>query len=122
LESAGGGGPERTGSYTVGRGAPAHLPWYRRRPFPGSEKRLVCAATDPGGKFYGFKAVTQADSGSSDVFVHAVATSRFFDASSKWIAHSKLADALMVVDSAASEAYLYLWDETNYDREQVNFQ
>jgi hypothetical protein len=33
-----------------------------------------------------------------------------------------LSDAVMVVDSAATEAYLYLWDDTNYDREQVNFQ
>ena len=84
--------------------------------------KILIYTQQSGGKYYGFKAITQSDSGASDVFLHTVPPSRFFDASSKWVAHSKLNEAVMVVDSAATEAYLYLWDETNYDREQVNFQ
>lgn len=87
-----------------------------------SAYKVVIYNQQSGGKYYGFKAVAQVDSGASDVFLHTVLTSRFFDASSKWVAHAKTTDAVMVVDAAASEAYLYLWDETNYDREQVNFQ
>jgi hypothetical protein len=84
--------------------------------------KVLIYTQQSGGKYYGFKAVAGVDSGASDVFIHTVPTSRFFDASSKWVAHSKVTDALMVVDSAATEAYLYLWSDPNYDREQVNFQ
>jgi hypothetical protein len=84
--------------------------------------KVVIYTQQSGGKYYGFKAVSQADSGASDVFLHTVPPARFFDPSSKWVAHAKVTDAVMVVDSAATEAYLYLWSETNYDREQVNFQ
>lgn len=84
--------------------------------------KILIYTQQSGGKYYGFKAVAQADSGASDVFLHTVPPSRFFDASSKWVAHSKLNEALLVVDSAATEAYLYLWADTSYDREQVNFQ
>ena len=84
--------------------------------------KILIYTQQSGGKYYGFKAVSQADSGASDLFLHTVPPSRFFDASSKWVAHSKLNEAVMVVDSAATEAYLYLWNDTNYDREQVNFQ
>jgi hypothetical protein len=86
-----------------------------------SAYKVLIYTQQSGGKFYGFKAVSQGDSGASDVFIHAVLPSRFFDASSKW-AHSKASDAVLVVDSAATEAYLYLWNDTSYDREQVNFQ
>ena len=83
--------------------------------------KIVIYTQQGGGKFYGFKAITQNDGGASELFLHSVPISRFFDASSKW-SHSKANEALMVVDSAASEAYLYLWADTSYDREQVNFQ
>jgi|SRR5581483_2396195 len=84
--------------------------------------KILIYTQQSGGKYYGFKAVAQGDSGASDVFIHTVAPSRFFDASSKWVAHSKVPEAVMVVDSAATEAYLYLWSDPNYEREQVNFQ
>jgi len=86
-----------------------------------SAYKIVIYTQQAGGKYYGFKAVGQNDSGASDLFIHAVPNSRFFDASSKW-AHTKANEAVMVVDSASNEAYLYLWDEASYDREQVNFQ
>ena len=83
--------------------------------------KVIVYTQQGGGKFYGFKAITQGDGGASDIFLHTIPISRFFDPSSKW-AKSKLTEAVMVVDSAATQAYLYLWDDTNYDREQVNFQ
>lgn len=83
--------------------------------------KVLIYTQQAGGKYYGFKAVTQADNGASDIFLHTVPIARYFDSSSKW-ARSKVTEAVMVADSAATEAYLYLWSDTNYDREQVNFQ
>jgi len=83
--------------------------------------KVLIYTQQSGGKYYGFKAVAQGDSGASDVFIHTALPSRFFDAASKWV-HSKVPDAVMVVDSAATQAYLYLWSDPNYEREQVNFQ
>src|ERR1700722_8261937 len=83
--------------------------------------KVLIYTQQSGGKYYGFKAATQMDSGAADIFLHTEAISRYFDSSTKW-ARSKVTDAVMVADSAAAEAYLYLWSDTNYDREQVNFQ
>ena len=75
-----------------------------------------------GQQYYGFKAVGQGDTGGGDVFVESVPTERFFDATSKWVAHSKVSDAVMLVDSAATQAFLYVWSDMSYERAQVNYQ
>jgi hypothetical protein len=84
--------------------------------------RLLIFTQQSGQQFYGFKAVGEADKGASDVYIATVAINKFFDATSKWVAHSKIADAAMLVDSAATAAYLYLWSNMSYEREQVNYQ
>jgi hypothetical protein len=73
-------------------------------------------------QYYGFKAVGQADTGGNDVFIGTVPTVRFFDATSKWVAHSRVNEAVMLVDTAALQSYLYLWSDLAYEREQVNYQ
>jgi hypothetical protein len=84
--------------------------------------RLVIYTQQAGQQFYGFKAVGEGDKGASDVFLVTAAINKFFDATSKWVAHSKITDAAMLVDSAAPAAYLYLWSNMSYEREQVNYQ
>jgi hypothetical protein len=37
-------------------------------------------------------------------------------------AHSKVGEAVMLVDSAAAAAWLFVWSEVNYEREPVNYQ
>lgn len=85
--------------------------------------KVVIYTQQAGGKFYGFKAVTQNDGGASDVFLHTSPVAKFFDASSKW-SHAKVNEGVLMVDSSAGQAYLYLWDDgaASYDREQVNYQ
>lgn len=78
--------------------------------------------TQQSGPYFGFKAVGQQDAGASDVFVATVPTGRFFDATSKWVAHSKVTDAVMLVDSAATESFVYVWSDASYERTQVNYQ
>jgi hypothetical protein len=78
--------------------------------------------TQQSGPYFGFKAVGQEDTGSSDVFIATVATGRFFEATSKWAAHSKLTEAVMLVDSAATQSFVYVWSDASYERTQVNYQ
>jgi hypothetical protein len=87
----------------------------------GAYKVLVYTQ-QAGQQFYGFKAVGQAENGASDVFVTAVQTTRFPDATSKWVAHSKITEVVMMVDSAATQAFLYVWGDMTYNREQVTYQ
>lgn len=84
--------------------------------------RLLIYTQQSGQRYYGFKAVGEMDSGASDVFVQAVPTVRFFAATSKWVAHSHVSEAVMLVDSAATQAYLYLYSDLSYEREPVNYQ
>jgi hypothetical protein len=85
-----------------------------------SSYRILIYTQQTGAQYYGFKAVGQMDSGASDVFVQTVSTGSFPDAART--AHSKANEAVMLVDSAATTAYLFLWSDANYDREQVNYQ
>lgn len=64
----------------------------------------------------------QEDTGRADVFVATVPVTRFFDATSKWVARSHVSDAVMLVDSAATQSYLYIWSDLTYERAQVNYQ
>jgi hypothetical protein len=84
--------------------------------------KLLIYTQQSGQPYYGFKAVGQQDTGGSDVFVATVPTDRFFDASSKQVGHSKLTEAVMLVDSAASESFVYVWSDVSYERTQVNYQ
>jgi hypothetical protein len=84
--------------------------------------RLLVYTQQAGHDFYGFKALGQVDSGASDVFVQAVPTVRFFEATSKWVAHSHVSEAVMLVDSAATQSYLYIYSDMSYEREPVNYQ
>jgi hypothetical protein len=77
--------------------------------------------TQQSGPYFGFKAVGQQDTGADDVFISTVPTGRFFESSSKWVAHSKVAEAVMLVDSAATAAFVYVWSDASYDRTQVNY-
>jgi hypothetical protein len=74
------------------------------------------------GQFYGFKAVAQSETGGSEVFVSSVPTVRFFEATSKWVSRSRVSEAVMLVDSAATQAFLYIWGDMSYERTQVNYQ
>jgi len=87
-----------------------------------SAYKLLVYTQQSGQQYYGFKAVGQMDSGASDVFVQSVPTVRFFDATSKWVAHSHASEAVMLVDSAASQAYLYIYSDMSYEREPVSYQ
>jgi hypothetical protein len=73
-------------------------------------------------KYYGFKAVGQADVGGNDVFIATVPTARFFEATSKWVAHSRVSEGVMLVDSSVMQSYLYMWSDLAYEREQVNYE
>ena len=84
--------------------------------------KLLIYTQQSGQPYYGFKAVGQQDTGGSDVFVATVPTDRFFDSSSKQVGHSKLTEAVMLVDSAASESFVYVWSDVSYERTQVNYQ
>jgi hypothetical protein len=84
--------------------------------------KLLVYTAQSGQQYYGFKAVGAGDNGGGDVFVSSVPTTRFFDATSKWVAHSRITEAVMLVDSAAIQAFLYLWSDTAYERTQVNYQ
>lgn len=78
--------------------------------------------TQQSGPYFGFKAVGQQDTGAGDVFIATVPTVRFFESTSKWLAHSKAAEAVMLVDSAATESFVYVWADASYERTQVNYQ
>jgi hypothetical protein len=87
----------------------------------GSYKVLIYTQQS-GQQYYGFKVAAQGDSGAGDVFVQAVSTGSFPEATAHLAAHSKVKEAVMMVDSAASAAYLLLWSGVSYEQEQVNFQ
>jgi hypothetical protein len=72
-------------------------------------------------QYYGFKAVGQAEVDGNEVFIATVPTVRFFEATSKWVAHSRVSEAVMLVDSASTQSYLYVWSDLAYEREQVNY-
>jgi hypothetical protein len=79
--------------------------------------KVVIYTQQPGLQYYGFKVVAQMDTGASDVFVQAASTSNFPEA-----ARAKINEAVMLVDSAATTAWLYVWSDENYEREQVKYQ
>jgi hypothetical protein len=87
-----------------------------------SAYRLLIFTQQSGQQYYGFKAVGQTDSGAGDVFVEAVPTVRFFEATAKLVAHSHVSEAVMLVDLAATQAYLYVYSDMAYEREQVTYQ
>jgi hypothetical protein len=87
-----------------------------------SAYRLLIFTQQSGQQYYGFKAVGQTDSGAGDVYVETVPTVRFFEATAKLVAHSHVSEAVMLVDSAATQAYLYVYSDMAYEREQVNYQ
>jgi hypothetical protein len=87
-----------------------------------SAYRLLIYTQQSGQQYYGFKAVGQVDSGASDVFVQAVPTVRFFESTSKYVAHSHASEAVLLVDSAAAQASIYVWSDMSYEREQVTYQ
>ena len=84
--------------------------------------KLLVFTQQSGQQFYGFKALGQTDSGASDVFIKSVPTVRFFEATAKLVAHSHVSEAVMLVDSAATQAYLYIYSDMSYDREPVSYQ
>ena len=84
--------------------------------------KLLVFTQQSGQQFYGFKALGQTDSGASDVFIKSVPTVRFFEATSKLVAHSHVSEGVMLVDSAATQAYLYIYSDMSYDREPVSYQ
>lgn len=84
--------------------------------------KLLVYTQQSGGQFYGFKSVAQADTGASDVFVQTAATGSFPEATARYVAHSKINEAVMLVDSAAAASYLLIWSGSAYEREQVNYQ
>lgn len=86
----------------------------------GSYKVLVYTQQS-GQQYYGFKVVSQGDSGASDVFAQAVSLGSFAEAA-HLAGHSKVSEALLLVDSAASAAHLFVWSGANYEQEQVNYQ
>jgi hypothetical protein len=47
---------------------------------------------------------------------------RFFESTSKLVAHSHVSEGVMLVDSAATQAYLYIYSDMSYDREPVAYQ
>ena len=84
--------------------------------------KVLVFTQQSGQQYYGFKALGQTDSGASDVFIKSVPTVRFFEATSKLVAHSHVSEAVMLVDSAATQAYLYIYSDMSYDREPVSYQ
>jgi len=87
-----------------------------------SSYKVLIYTQQSGQQYYGFKAVAQMDSGAGDVFVQSVSTGSFPEATAHWVAHSKVNEAVMLVDSAAAASYLFVWSDVNYEREQVNYQ
>jgi hypothetical protein len=87
-----------------------------------SAYKLLIYTQQSGQPYFGFKAVGQMDGGASDVFVQTVPTARFPEAASKWLAHSHVSEAVMLVDSAATQAFLYLYSQASFEREPVNYQ
>jgi hypothetical protein len=87
-----------------------------------SAYRLLIFTQQAGQQYYGFKSVGQADSGGGDVFVETVPTARYFEVTAKLVAHSHVSEAVMLVDSAATQAYLYVYSDLAYEREQVTYQ
>jgi hypothetical protein len=47
---------------------------------------------------------------------------RFFEATSKWVARSRVSEAVMLVDAAGRQAFLYIWSDLAYEQEQVNYE
>jgi hypothetical protein len=84
--------------------------------------KLLVFTQQSGQQYYGFKALGQTDSGASDVFIKSVPTVRFFESTAKLVAHSKVSEGVMLVDSAATQAYLYIYSDMSYDREPISYQ
>jgi hypothetical protein len=84
--------------------------------------KLVIYTQQAAEQYYGFKAIVQEETGGPEVFVATVPTMRFLDATSKWVARSHVSEAVMLVDSAAVQSYLYIWSDQAYERTQVNYQ
>ena len=89
---------------------------------PNGSYRMLVYTQQSGQQFYGFKAVAQSDAGASDVFVQTVATGSFPEATARYVAHSKINEAILLLDSAASAGWLLIWSDGGYQREQVNYQ
>ena len=87
-----------------------------------SAYKVLIYTQQSGQQYYGFKAVAQLDSGASDVFIQTVSTGSFPEATARWVAHSKINEALMLVDSGSSASYLSVWSGVSYEREQVTYQ
>jgi hypothetical protein len=87
-----------------------------------SAYRLLIFTQQAGQQYYGFKAVAQTDSGASDVYVETVPTGRFSEVTAKAVARSHASEAVMLVDSAATQAYLYVYANLAYEREPVAYQ
>jgi hypothetical protein len=87
-----------------------------------SAYRVLIFTQQSGQQYYGFKAVGQMDSGAGDVFVQAVPTVRFFEATAKLVARSHVSEAVLLVDSAATQAFLYVYSDMAYEREPVTYQ
>jgi hypothetical protein len=87
-----------------------------------SAYRLLIFTQQAGQQYYGFKAVAQTDSGAGDVYVETVPTVRFFEATAKPVARSHVSEAVMLVDSATTQAYLYVYADMAYEREPVAYQ
>jgi hypothetical protein len=83
--------------------------------------KLLIYTQQAGQQYYGFKAVAQGDADGNEIFIATVPTVRFFEATSKWVAHSRVSEAVMMVDSANTQSYLYVWSDLAYEREQVNY-
>lgn len=86
-----------------------------------SAYRLLIFTQQSGQQYFGFKAVGQMDSGASDVFVETVPTVRLFEATAKLVARSHASEAVMLVDSAAAQAYLYVYADLGYERAPVSY-
>jgi hypothetical protein len=84
--------------------------------------KLLIYTQQSGQQYYGFKAVGQAETGGNDVFIATVPTVRFFEATSKWVARSRVSEAVMLVDAAGRQAFLYIWSDLAYEQEQVNYE
>ena len=87
-----------------------------------SAYKVLIYTQQSGGQYYGFKAVGQLDSGASDVFVQTVPTGRYFEATAKLVAHSHVSEAVLLVDSAAAQASLFVWSNMSYERTDVSYQ
>ncbi len=84
--------------------------------------KLVIYTQQSSGQYYGFKAVVQEETGGSEVFLSGVPAGRFFDVTSKWVSRSHVSDAVMLIDSAAAQSYLYVWSDVGYERADITYQ